>query len=261
MPVLSRIAIYPLKSFDPILVETATVLGSGALQHDRQFRLVDAAGKTMNAKRTAHVHQIQVNLDPVRRTIRMQNRPDGKAFDWSIDADRSDIEMWFSDTFQVNLTLQEDTTHGFPDDSEAPGPTIVSRESLQKVADWFPGMTLEQVRHRFRANLEISGDDPFWEDQLYGSEPGVARAFRIGDVLFAGTNPCQRCVVPSRDPWTGDVWPEFAKRFSVLRDEQLPKWASRARFDHYYRLSVNTRLIQPGSCQIRVGDPVNLVSV
>lgn len=260
MPTLTRIAIHPLKSFDPILVDSASVLANGALQHDRRFAFVDSAGRFVNAKRTALIHALQVQLDPDARTLTVKRRCDETALQWQIDSERTAVERWFSEYFSVDVTLVEDDAGGFPDDGEATGPTVVSTESLQTVASWLPGLTIDQVRLRFRANLEFSAAEPFWEDRLFGTAADTARSFRIGDVLLAGTNPCQRCVVPSRDPVTGEIWPEFSRRFSQYRSEQLPAWAPRGRFDHFYRLTVNTRLIDRGGGLVRIGDPVELVA-
>ena len=260
MPTLTRIAIYPLKSFDPILVREVRVLANGALEYDRRFAFVDSMGAFVNAKRTALIHPLQVHLDPVTRTLTAGRRTDDTLQQWNLDLQRSDIEHRFSRYFSMDVTLRESVTGGFPDDGEAAGPTIVSMASLQAVADWFPGLTVDQVRLRFRANLEVEGVEPFWEDRLFGSVANTARPFKIADVLLAGTNPCQRCVVPSRDPESGDVWPQFARQFSEYRAAKLPAWAPRERFDHFYRLTVNTRLIAPGSSRIQVGDNVELLA-
>ncbi len=82
----------------------------------------------------------------------------------------------------------------------------------------------------------------FWEDQLFAeSESSVVR-FRIGDVAFEGSNPCARCPVPARDSQTGTNDEGFQKRFTEQRRAHLPAWAPAARFDHFYRLSTNTRV-------------------
>src|SRR5205085_3132039 len=119
-------------------------------------------------------------------------------------------------------------------------------------------LTLDQVRLRFRANLEIGDVEPFWEDRLFGAA-GAVQPFRIGPVLLGGTNPCQRCVVPSRDPATGEIWPEFARQFAQQRAALLPAWSRRDRFDHFYRLTVNTRLIAETTEHLRIGDAIKLV--
>jgi uncharacterized protein YcbX len=108
------------------------------------------------------------------------------------------------------------------------------------VGAWF-GIAPQEARRRFRANIEIATDTPFWEDQLFG-DADTAVEFRIGDVSILGVNPCQRCAVPSRDPSTGGVTPEFQRIFSEKRESGLPSWAARSRFNHYYRLAVNTRI-------------------
>lgn len=259
MPTLSKIAVYPLKSFDPIHVTEAHVLPNGALEHDRRFAFVDSSGKLVNAKRFATIHPLEVKLDPTSRTLCVRLKSDDKTSIFDIDSHRQELDRWFSDYFAMGVTLVESTVGGFPDDDEAPGPTIVSTSSLQLVTEWFAGMTLEEVRLRFRANLEIADVEQFWEDRLFNSKNSGDRLFRIGGVLFGGSNPCQRCVVPSRDSVTGKVWPEFAKKFSELRAASLPTWAARDRFDHFYRLTVNTRLVNPGNCILRTGDPVELI--
>lgn len=256
MATISRIAIYPLKSFDPTQVEESVILPGGPLQYDRQFALMNAAGQFVNSKRTPLIHLLQAKLDPRQRSLVARRHTESEPQTWNIDADRAALESWFSDYFSSPVTLVENESHGFPDDNEATGPTIVSEATLQVVASWFPGLTLDQVRLRFRANLEVSGVAPFWEDELYGWQSS-ARPFRIGNVVLAGTNPCQRCVVPTRDPVTGHVWPEFAKKFAEFRAAQLPNWAARDRFNHFYRLTTNTRVLDAGGT-IRVGDPVAL---
>ena len=66
--------------------------------------------------------------------------------------------------------------------------------------------------------------------------------FRVGDVQMEGINPCQRCVVPTRDPETGEVDDRFQKIFIQKRQATLPEWVERSRFNHFYRLAVNTRI-------------------
>ena len=55
-------------------------------------------------------------------------------------------------------------------------------------------------------------------------------------------NPCARCVVPSRDPRTGEALAGFQKRFADLRRAALAAEVDATPFTHTYRLAVNTRL-------------------
>lgn len=262
-PRLARITIYPIKSLDGVAVERATALAGGALEHDRRFALRDQTGEYVNGKRFEVVHRLRSTLDSVGRTVSLAAERTGhqaasRRFD--LDADRKAIEAWLRDYFGLKepLELIENAATGFPDDTDSPGPTIVSTATLETVADWFPGLSLDEVRRRFRANLEIGGVEAFWEDRLYGEADQVVR-FQIGALTLEGVNPCRRCAVPSRDSLTGAATPEFAKRFAQRREQTLPAWAARSRFDHFYRLAVNTR---PASCecvQIQLGDRVRIL--
>jgi MOSC domain-containing protein len=154
------------------------------------------------------------------------------------------------------VRIARDPEGGFPDDLESPGPTVISTATLQEVAGWYPGHNEHDMRCRFRANLEFDDCPAFWEDQLYGDPDSVVN-FRIGEVRFSGINPCQRCVVPTRDPSTGDELAGFQSTFTTRRRATLPAWANRARFDFFYRLAVNTRIAASETGKtIRVGDRV-----
>ena len=96
-----------------------------------------------------------------------------------------------------------------------------------------------------------------WEDQLFGEEERSAVRFRIGEVNFAGSNPCARCQVPPRDPQTGEIIPGFQKTFSDYRRSHIPAWTPEGRFDHYYRLATNTRVAPAESgTLLRINDLV-----
>jgi hypothetical protein len=122
-------------------------------------------------------------------------------------AGTEDAAEWFSVYFEQQILVRH-APEGFPDDNIANGPTIISTASLQAVSDWFPGLSVDSVRQRFRATLEIDGhsvESPspatthektgaaasanghlpaFWEDQLYGEDERSVVRFRIGDPLI-----------------------------------------------------------------------------
>ncbi len=258
-PFISRIAIFPVKSLDALEVQAARVLSSGALMFDRQWALFDAQGRVVNAKRHAAIHLLRARFDPGAQTLAVKDQsgqglPDAT---FALAHDRAALERWLRAYFGFEVHLRTDNTAGFPDDLHSPGPTLIGASTLDAMADWF-GLGLEQMRARLRTNVEIGGTPPFWEDCLFG-QAGEAIPFRLGPVTLAGINPCQRCVVPARDPLTGEVDQDFATRFSELRARTMPIWADRTRFDHFYRVAVNTRLhgSQSGH-EIRVGDRLDL---
>jgi uncharacterized protein YcbX len=250
---LDRITIYPIKSLNGVDVESVTVLPNGALENDRRFALVDADGRCVNGKRTPAIHRVRAEYDLAHLSVRFNDTAE-----FSLRDEQHEIGQWLSTALGIACGLAENPAGGFPDDTDSPGPTLVSTATLECVAGWFADLTLDETRRRFRANLELAGVEPFWEDRLVGPA-GTAIPFRVGSVSWLGTNPCQRCVVPSRDAASGEITPAFQKSFAVGRESNLPPWAPRDRFNYFYRLAVNTQLA-PGqsSARLRVGESVAL---
>jgi len=91
---------------------------------------------------------------------------------------------------------------------------------------------------------------------------GETVAFRVGDVEFLGVEPCERCVVPSRDSETGEPDPGFRERFVRKRHETRPSWLDSDRYDHDYRLMVITRVPEcEWGSSIEVGDEIEVLDV
>jgi len=278
-PHLANIRLHPIKALDPISVNEARIGPNGGLELDRVWALYSADGRWVNAKRTAAMHLIRAAyaLDTSSVTLTVPgDRRDIPAMTFAFPGDPEGAAEWFSMYFEQAIQVRY-TREGFPDDGLAAGPTIVSTPSLETVCEWFPGMTLDEARRRFRTTLEInsldSGDaggengyastseklPPFWEDRLFAeSETSVVR-FKIGDVAFEGSNPCARCPVPARESQTGVDTLGFQKEFIELRRAQLPPWAPVDRFDHFYRLATNTRVPSTELGKVlRVGDALRL---
>jgi len=255
-PVVTRLRVYPFKSLDGADVAASGFVPGGGLQYDRAFALVDADGAFVNAKREPRVHRLRVSFDPAleRATFTL---PDGERIATRLEEPPAALEAFLSRYFGRPVRVRRDEVDGFPDDPKAPGPTIVSAATLAAVASWFDGMTVDDVRGRLRANIEVDGVPAFWEDRLFAAA-GALRTFRIGDAVLGGTNPCARCIVPSRDARSGEPFPAFSKRVAERRAATLPAWADRSRFDHYYRLCVNTRTLAGTGRTIRLGDRVQL---
>jgi uncharacterized protein len=253
-PELVRICLFPIKSLDGVVVEAAEVLPGGALAFDRRWRMVDRQGRTVNGKRTAAVHRVAARFDVQRELVWLDVRGGSQPRAYHLVEEWPAIQRRLSELLDIEITLQEDAENGFPDDRDAPGPTLISTATLETVASWFDGLTLDQVRARFRANLEIGGVPAFWEDQLVG-EAGVEIAFAIGPVKLSGVKPCARCIVPTRSAETGESTIAFARIFAKRREQTLPDHAPRSRFDNYYRLAVNThRRLPLETTPLQIGD-------
>lgn len=255
---LERIWIYPIKSLDPQELDSVPVNRSGTLKYDRQWALMNAQGEFVNGKRSPAIQRLSSEVDLRHRMLTIGPRGESSLI-FHLDRQREELQEWLSAYFDEPIRVVENTSFGYPDDTESPGPTVVSTATLETVAGWFPEMSVEEVRRRFRANLEIGGVEPFWEDRLYGPERETVR-FEIGPVTFEGTNPCQRCAVPPRDSRKGENHPPgFAKMFGEKRKETLPPWAAADRFDHFYRLTTNTRLLAGEEQVLSLGDSVRLI--
>ena len=260
-PRLANIRLHPIKSLDPVYVDVARINPSGGLEHDRAWALYSVEGRWVNGKRTAAIHGIRANFAKDLSTVTLSAPTDSRnlaARTFAFPGAQEDAAEWLSVFFERKILVRH-SIHGFPDDTVANGPTIVSTASLQAVSDWFPGVTLEEARLRFRTTLEIDGVPAFWEDQLFGENRQEIVRFNIGEVAFEGSNPCGRCPVPPRNPFTGEVLIGFQKRLSELREATLPSWAPRGAFEDFYRFTTNTRVAPSETGKLLyIGDPLTL---
>jgi len=242
-------------------VDEARIGPGGGLEFDRAWALYSADGQWVNGKRTAAIHLIRAAFAPDVSSVTLSVPGDSRKIPtkkFAFPGDTAASSQWFSNFFEQPITVRY-SPEGFPDDSIASGPTIVSTASLQAVCDLFHGMELDEARQRFRTTLEIEGVPAFWEDQLFGEEERSAVRFRIGEVQFEGSNPCARCPVPPRDPRTVEIIPGFQKIFTDYRRSHIPAWTPESRFDHYYRLATNTRVASSEMGKLlRMGDPLLL---
>jgi uncharacterized protein YcbX len=292
MPTLDRITIFPVKSLDGFDVEECRVLPGGGLENDRRWQVVDMEGRVVNAKRTPLLHAIRAEWDLSERLVTLAIDPAALAARAipgihrlaSLAGDTFPIVPgpdgpcgWLSQVVGEGVLLLERADGGFPDDRDAPGPTLVSTATLVEVARWF-GLDLAEARRRFRANLEIGSCDPFWEDALASPArpelqpsllelppdlpadpyaelpPPEPRQFSIGEAMFRATNVCRRCVVPTRDSRTGAVTERFRDAFEARRGRSLPADVDASDWNHFYRLAVNTQAVIAAS--LAVGEPV-----
>jgi len=252
---IERIRVYPIKGFDGIDLEATAILEGGTLTHDREFALF-SGDDVVNGKQAPRIHEFETDFDPETASIEFV-APDGdrRTYDLASEDDREDASAFLGEWIDLDVTLERDTTLGFVDRQEM-GPSVISTATLETVASWFDDLTVESVRRRMRANVEVSEVPPFWEDRFVGED---APTFDADGITFEGVTPCARCVVPSRDPDTGEPLPEFRQRFIEKRSETFPDWADPDAFDHYYTLMLIARIPESSREKtLRVGDPVEI---
>ncbi|MBX0323686.1 MOSC N-terminal beta barrel domain-containing protein [Halomicroarcula sp. F13] len=255
---IDRLTVYPVKALDGHDVEQSTVLPGGTFAHDREFAMYDADGDVVNGKRTARVHDVTTTYDPETRTLDASVPGVGaEQFDLATESGRARAAEWLGDVFGVDLTIARDTERGHVDRREM-GPSVVSTATLETVAGWFDDVTVDGMRRRLRANVEVGGVPAFWEDRFVGAD---APAFEAGGVRIEGVTPCGRCVVPERDPNTGEQTPDFRERFLERRRETFPEWADRDAFDHFYTLMLIGRVPEADRGEtVAVNDDVTIVT-
>ena len=258
VPTVANLRLYPVKSLDPVEVSQATI-GVRSLVHDRAFALLAGDGRLINGKRTGRVNELQATYALDELLVHLAPRAGGAPETFHLHEDRAGLEAYLSDFFGMPVRLLHNEQGRLLDIPDESCVTVVSQASLEALREAFPELSLEQLRLRFRSNIEISGVPAYWEEHL-AAEPGEGVRFRIGEVTLTGISPRARCNVPPRDPFTGQTDKQFVKKMVGLRQQTLPAWSRIGLFGGYYQLTINTFI--PDSERgktIRVGDPVEIL--
>lgn len=213
----------------------------------------------VNGKRNDLVHALRSEFALETNIVSLWTEGTDCTNTFHVEKEREALEDWLGNYFGFAVKVKQNLDTGFPDDTGSPGPTIISTATLKTIASWYPGLDVEEVRLRFRTNIEISGVPAFWEDRLF-SESEKTVNFQIGNLRLMGINPCQRCVVITRNSQTGEAYPNFQKTFVTQRRKTLPEWTERSRFNHFYRLAINTRLpLTEAGKTICIGDELRIL--
>ncbi|WP_435074612.1 MOSC domain-containing protein [Halorubrum sp. HHNYT27] len=282
---IADLVAYPLKSNDGVGLDCAEIGPTGALRGDRTYALVEAGvdpdeasvganGGYVNGKSEPALHRLRASYEladpadatPTAVTLTRPGRPEtGAAADehrFALPEDGDALAAWVGDYLGYDVDLVREPDGGLPDDRVAHGPTVVSRATLETVAGWFDAVAdATEMRRRLRPNVVVDDCPAFWEDRLF-ADRGEAVRFSAGGAELLGVNPCQRCVVPSRHPETGDELDGFRETFIKNRRATLPDWTESDRFDHDFRLMVNTVVPEAEwGARLAVGDRVTVEGI
>ncbi|WP_436901562.1 MOSC domain-containing protein [Halovenus halobia] len=257
MAALEEIRVYPVKGLDGISLDRAEITEGGTLAYDREFALFED-GEIINAKDSEKFHELSTVFEPETRALHV-SAPNGSELSFALgdEAEQQRAQEWFSEYFGMELRLRRNTDLGYVDRRRM-GPSVISTATLEAVASWFEDLSVAGARRRLRANVEVSGVEPFWEDRFVGED---APAFTVGSVQFEGVTPCARCVVPQRDPDTGEPLEQFRQRFIEKRRETFPDFADESAFEHFYTLMLISQIPEAErSKPLVVGDTVERVT-
>jgi uncharacterized protein len=153
--------------------------------------------------------------------------PAGRSFAW----DDPDLPAALSDdlgrpvTLRRDLGLMQDLGHTL---------LVTTQATLDAIAS---ELGSELDLRRFRTNAHVVLDDA----APYAEEGWEGRELQIGDARFRLLHPCERCVIPTRDPDSGERWAE------------LLRWLFRERRGLF---GMNARPLGPA--RIAIGDPVSV---
>jgi len=111
---------------------------------------------------------------------------------------------------------------------------VTSQATLDAVAAAL-GRPLDVRRFRTNVHLDLA-HAPYAEERWEG------RHLQVGDTVLELLHPCERCVIPTRDPDT------------TAKDAEILRWLTRERGGLF---GINARAAGPG--RVAVGDPVTLL--
>lgn len=257
---LSEIRVHPIKSLRGVAVAAAQVLPAG-LEHDRRWMLVDETGRFVSQREEPQLARLGMELadDGYRVTgvdaslvvPRSHAGPRVRVRVWSSELDAVPYEPgepFFSQQLGRPLRLvylpqdvvRPANARARPTDrlsfADAYPYLLIGQASLDLLNARLPGPPLPMAR--FRPNFVVTGSEPHAED-------GWMRLV-IGDVPFLGVKRCDRCVMTTVDPLTGDKGVEPLRTLASYRREDGKIW-------------FGMNLVPDAQGQLRAGDAVTVV--
>ncbi|MCR5858056.1 MOSC domain-containing protein [Mesorhizobium sp. J428] len=216
---VASLAVYPLKSARGVPLLSARVEEKG-LADDRAMMVVDGEGKAITARAAPALMQVRVVLDgdevvlfaPGRSPFsfrRSELEPaKGPVAVWGSEVSAQDggsaVAAWLSEHLDrpARLVLQDGRrprmldlgAGGIVSLADTAPLLLTNTASLAEINDH---LHLPAEMERFRPNVVLEGASAFEED-------GWGR-IRIGEVEFEVAGPCDRCVMITLDPETGEA--------------------------------------------------------
>ena len=240
-------------------LQKAMITEGGCILHDREYAISDETGNFIIGKTNALVHSLRSTIDFETGIVSFRRQTETTWNQFHLQREKSEIQSYLADYFGIPIVFNKNSTGRFMDMPDVSGVTVLSTSSLQSVSNWYTDMNADETRRRFRATIEIEGVPAFWEDHLFSKE-GTGIEFTIGDVTMFGMSPRARCIVPSRNPETGEATHAFAKTFARHRAFSQPAWSALDNYGHHYFLTVNCYIPQTEIGKfIEVGDKVSII--
>lgn len=249
---VARISIAPVKALGLVHLDEV-YLGERGVAGNRRFWLIEPDGRLVSNKRHGALMKIRPSWDEETRELAL-TFPDGTTVAGTVELgdevfeqemykhpirSRHVVGPWeaaLSEYAGLQLTLLW-AEEGAPDRLHAGTATLVSRESVARLADVAGEEQLDP--RRFRMLFDIEGVEAHAEDAWIGTH------VRVGDATLHVHGDVGRCAITTLDPDTGlptvDTLKALASYRREGRKEPLP-------------LGVYASVVVPG--RVRVGDEV-----
>lgn len=234
---LSGLFVYPIKSMRGIAVARAQVRPAG-LAHDRRWMIVDEQGQFVTQRTEPRLAQAEVSM--TEGGYRVTTTRGSIAVPQTLQGPRVPVQVWRSTVDAVVHDEASDVLSGWldrplrlvhlPDDvvraagdhapraqvsfADAYPYLIIGEASLADLNARIDGPAMSMAR--FRPNLVVQGSEAYAED-------GWARV-QIGALRFSGVKRCNRCVMTTLDPKTGEAGSQPLRTLATYRLMQGKVW-------------------------------------
>lgn len=245
-PVVSELYFYPIKSFRGFKVQELQLDSRGAL-YDRQWMLVDEAGKFLTQRQMPQLAKIGVRFDG-DTGLELSAAEHGE-IDFGLNEHEGEtlpvvvwkstvpafevsgeVSEWLSGVLSKKVRLvrisddaKREFSDRFPDRSvrfhDAQPLLVISKAAVQEL-ERKSGVTLSVSR--FRPNIIVDHVPAHAED-------GWA-SFKADGIEFSAIKACARCKITTVHPLTGEVGEEPLKTLSTYRRQEDGK----VTFGYYY---------------------------
>ncbi|AZQ61692.1 MOSC domain-containing protein [Flammeovirga pectinis] len=247
---INKIQVFPIKSLDPVVLQEVEITNGGTLKWDRRFGIHRKSdGRTVNGKKYPKIHQLRSTFDLENMIVEFWSE-DFPLSKFSLKNDLVKIGVYLSEFFEEEVYLLENENTGFPDHTSGNvGASLISTQTLEKVGQWF-NLPVEEVLRRMRMNIVIDAPSAFYEDNLLGVDKLHPKPFKIGAIQLNGYKPCERCPVPTRDSYTGEVIKGFQKEFLQKRLQLDPSIKTNILYKHAYMCGIVLTIDQASYGQV-----------
>ncbi len=251
--VVSGLSMTPVKATRLRAVDSIRLEQNGVWEN-RRFFLIDDRNQMVNATRLGMLNALVSDYSDPERRLSL-SFPDGRVLEAEVRLGEEVITQFYSEPMPARLVLGdwseaisdyvgqplrlvEAGEQGAVDRGSAGTVTLISRASIQRLADQAERSSVDA--RRFRMLIEVDGVGAHEEDSWVG------RTLSVGDALVRPGGHVGRCVITNRHPDTGDIDLQTLKILGTYRRE--------VDTTEPVAFGIYGEVLRPG--MIRVGDPV-----